>query len=403
MKGIPRDALSAVCVLALLFTLVIPTGGQTASGPAKPHRTLPAEIENPIGLANFFRALRSIKSGQRREPVRVMHFGDSHTAADILTGEIRRRFQTEFGDGGPGFIVPRNPMTTRRRGVVSGATAGWIIEGIGGRVPADRILGPAGISLSTTAMNERAWLETSANHFEIYYVRQPGGGRIDISIDGNSVLDRPLSLNSRTPQLDHYVYDVATDEPHHLEIRTVGAGKVRIAGIVAEQFDSGVSYDQLGINGARAARILSWNSQALAAALAERQPDLIILAYGTNESADADWTAVSYQRTLAAILSQLKLATPRASILVYGPPDRADSPLPAARLPALVNAERRAALAAGAAFWSSYDAMGGEDSMDAWVRRGLGQSDHVHLTSAGYVRIADQFYQALMRAYAKRS
>jgi len=78
-------------------------------------------------------------------------------------------------------------MTTRRRGVVSGATAGWIIEGIGGRVPADRILGPAGISLSTSAVNERAWLETSANHFEVYYLRQSGGGRIDISVDGKSV------------------------------------------------------------------------------------------------------------------------------------------------------------------------------------------------------------------------
>ena len=30
-----------------------------------------------------------------------MHFGDSHVAADVLTREIRDRFQNEFGDGGP--------------------------------------------------------------------------------------------------------------------------------------------------------------------------------------------------------------------------------------------------------------------------------------------------------------
>jgi len=53
-----------------------------------------------------------------------MHFGDSHVAADVLTAEIRQRLQGKFGDGGAGYIVPRNPMSTRRRGVLSGATQG---------------------------------------------------------------------------------------------------------------------------------------------------------------------------------------------------------------------------------------------------------------------------------------
>jgi hypothetical protein len=50
-----------------------------------------------------------------------------------------------------------------------------------------------------------------------------------------------------------------------------------------------------------------------------------------------------------------------------------------------------------------HDAMGGRDSMNAWVGRSLGQADHVHLTSAGYFRIADLFYRDLMRAYASFS
>src|SRR5438128_1573256 len=79
-------------------------------------------IENAAALQNFFRALADTRSGQRLEPVRIMHFGDSHTAADVLTADIRRHFQGDFGDGGAGWIVPKNPMSTRRLGVTSGAT-----------------------------------------------------------------------------------------------------------------------------------------------------------------------------------------------------------------------------------------------------------------------------------------
>jgi len=395
----PSTLLLVVFCLLLSLAFALVPAQQIHSTTTKPGRKLSSEIENPAGLESFFQALAAIQAGRQRRPVRVMHFGDSHTAVDILTAEIRQRLQMRFGDGGPGLIVPRNPMSTRRRGVSSGATAGWIIEGIGGRIPADRILAPAGLSLSTSAANERVWLETAANHFEIYYVRQPGGGRLQVLVDGVSVVPRPLSLSSTTSRFDSFAYDASTDQNHRLEIQTAGTGRVRLLGIVAEH-ESGVTYDQLGINGARAARILGWNAEALTAALVQRQPDLIIIAYGTNESTDPDWTATGYRHLLSALVKELKAAVPHASILVCGPPDRVDSALAAARLPSLVNAERRAALSAGAAFWSSYEAMGGANSMSVWVDRGLGQGDRVHLTSAGYQRLADQFYQALMRAYA---
>ncbi|MCU1264217.1 MAG: putative periplasmic protein [Acidobacteria bacterium] len=328
-----------------------------------------------------------------------MHFGDSHIAADILTAQIRRRFQEEFGDGGPGYIVPRNPMSTRRRGVTSGASNGWTIEGIGGHVAGDGIYAPAGIALATNLAYEKAWLQTSANHFEVYYVSQPGGGSIDVTVDGASVLDAPLSLVSRLPRLNYFSYDEPVADNYRVEVRTVAPGKVRVLGIVAERVNPGVSYDVLGINGARATRLLDWNAAAFAGVLTQRKPDLIILAFGTNEAGDPDWTAAAHQQVFTRILRRLHNAVPRASILIYGPPERADNPLAARRMRLVIESQRQAALAGNAAFWSSYDAMGGPGSMNAWITRGLGQADHVHLSGPGYVRMGDLFYEALMRAY----
>lgn len=358
-------------------------------------------IENASALANFFRALTDSKSNRRVEPVRIMHFGDSHVAADVFTREIRERFQNEFGDGGPGFVVPRNPMTTRRRGVISGATEGWVIEGIGGRSSPDSIYGPAGINLATSNPGERAWLEARSNHFEVYFARQPGGGRIEITIDGLAVLDEPIELNSRTPKLDSVSFDLPDDTPHRVQVRTLSPGKVRLMGLVAERLSGGVSYDVFGINGARANRLLSWNQQALAASIKLREPNLIIVAFGTNEVSDDDWTPKSYEAMLGRVLATLQKAAPDASILVFAPPDRSDLPLNR-RLQAMVNAQRRAAFANKAAFWSAFDAMGGNGSMNHWVRRSLAQPDRVHLNGAGYARLAEMFYADLRQAWIRK-
>jgi hypothetical protein len=65
----------------------------------------------------------------------------------------------------------------------------------------------------------------------------------------------------------------------------------------------------------------------------------------------------------------------------------------------LIEAQRRAAVLAGAAFWSEYDAMGGAGSMNVWVARGLGRFDHVHFTAGGYSKLAGLFYADLIGAY----
>jgi lysophospholipase L1-like esterase len=186
-----------------------------------------------------------------------------------------------------------------------------------------------------------------------------------------------------------------------VEIRTLTGGKTRILGIVAERLAPGLSYDVLGINGARASRILSWNTAALSANLAQRNPDLIILAYGTNEVADPDWTPAGYRRVLANVIRELHTAAPQASILLFAPPDRADLPLASDRMPSMANAQRRAAIESNAGFWSAFDAMGGPGSMDAWVARGLGHGDRVHLSRQGYSLLAKAFFGDLMRAHSQ--
>lgn len=230
-------------------------------------------IENSVALNQFYAALAAVKAGRRRAPVRIVQFGDSHTAADILTGAIRKSFQQEF---------------------------------------------------SNPAMGS-------------------------------------------TP---------------------------------------GVVYEARGIIGARAVRLTSWSDSTLNANVARSQPDLIILAYGTNEVTDNNWSIESYQRMFVGILTRMRRVAPHAALLIMAPPDRTvrgrGGWQTVSRMSALIEAQRRAAIEVGAAFWNQCGAMGGVGSMNSWVAQGLGQPDHVHLTRMGYIKMGAMFYQDFMAAYSAR-
>ena len=81
---------------------------------------------------------------------------------------------------------------------------------------------------------------------------------------------------------------------HRVEAETLDRGPVRLFGWVAEN-TTGVTYEELGINGAQASIVLGWNEETLRSNIERRNPALIVLAYGTNEAGRKDWTLESYR------------------------------------------------------------------------------------------------------------
>ncbi len=71
-------------------------------------------IEYPRALRPFFDQLIQLEADPKASLVRVIQFGDSHTAADLFTGALRQLFQTKFGDGGAGFQVAGYPFAGYR-------------------------------------------------------------------------------------------------------------------------------------------------------------------------------------------------------------------------------------------------------------------------------------------------
>ena len=72
-------------------------------------------VDNAAALIPFFEQLYRHQRGEVAGPVHILHYGDSHTAADEWTGDLRTHFQEKFGDGGSGFSLAGRPWNSYRR------------------------------------------------------------------------------------------------------------------------------------------------------------------------------------------------------------------------------------------------------------------------------------------------
>jgi lysophospholipase L1-like esterase len=146
-------------------------------------------------------------------------------------------------------------------------------------------------------------------------------------------------------------------------------------------------------------------------------PDLIVLAYGTNEGFDDLLDPVAYERRLRQEIDRIRRAAPSAALLILGAPEAmrgegggrcADDPEGRWRAPAMLGVVRdvqhRVAAELGVAFWDWRGRMGGDCSAHALTLgpAPLMRPDHVHFTGAGGDWIGGLLFDDLMAAYARR-
>jgi len=353
----------------------------------------------PGALAPAFEQLYRLGSQpQDPAPVHIIHFGDSHTAADDFTGGVRDLLKQRFGDGGSGFSLAGHPFLGYRRfDVHGGGTTGWQSEGLRS-ASGDGYFGLGGVSISTAHAGQSVFIEADCEHLEIHYLQQPGGGDLAL-YDYDQRLEEFSTDGPLGPGFVRYQTPAST---HRFALRTLSSRPVRLFGWVADK-DTGVTYEALGINGAEAGVILRWDESMLATYLQLRNPGLIVLAYGTNEASDPNMSAETYQPMFSELLQRLRHAAPAASILVLGPPDRwyryrgVFRPYPG--IDWVIAAQQAACRENACAFWDTRARMGGKGAMRDWVYAGLAQGDYVHFTSAGYRRLAGVLFADIMQQY----
>jgi lysophospholipase L1-like esterase len=116
--------------------------------------------------------------------------------------------------------------------------------------------------------------------------------------------------------------------------------------------------------------------------------------------------AKDYGRAIGNDIARIKRMVPGACVIVIGPSDMSikegDQYVTRPYLEDVRDAMKASSLAAGAAFWDMYDAMGGRNSMASWVAADppLAAEDYTHFSPLGARKIAELFHEALIRDLA---
>jgi hypothetical protein len=394
--------------------LVAPGSAELAPAQAQEAKAMeqapPVPLLDPTGKAldGFFASLSRTEKKQPGAITRIAHFGDSIIVSDYVSGTLRRKLQTTFGDAGHGFVLIANAWPAYFHNDVSRyATAGFNVSRIVGPYAADGLYGLGGVSFSTppnvlsrVGTAESGDYGRNVSRFTLYYLEQPNGGSLELSLDGGAATE--LSTAGATVASKTHTLQVP-DGAHQLSLQTK-RGTSRLFGVVLEREGPGVVLDALGVQGARIRFMDKQDDQHWADQLKLRSPQLLVYEFGANESTDGFlYSMADYHRTMLDVLMQGKRALPGASCLVIGTMDRAakvgDEIVSLRVMPDLLANQKRAALDAGCAFFDTWTAMGGARSMPRWVRKGLGQADMTHPTAVGAEIIGTWIYRALLQSF----
>ncbi|WP_241215415.1 GDSL-type esterase/lipase family protein [Sphingomonas sp. ABOLH] len=363
-------------------------------------------------LRPFLEKLASAK--QAPEPVRILQIGDSHTAGDQITGSWRTALQTRFGRAGRGVLPPGRPYAGYlTRDITAGQSIGWSVNGIFGAAYSANSnirLGLSGYSLTSEQPGATVTLSAdNGRNFDrltVCALSGPGQGSLQLSL-GAAVVAWSLDgaqAGSRCRTLDG-------NGEATIASATVIGGPVTITSWSTERrMGGGVILSNLGTVGAQFLHFGRTDDRVVATELAAYRPDLIVVAYGTNEAFRPGFSASAYEATLRADLTRLRRLAPDVPMLLIGAPDSAtkqpglqsgesgtSAPCadgggwrPTAALASVQAVQRRQARAFGIAYWDWAQRMGGRCVADGWTQgtTPLMRGDHVHFTSRGGAEIA---------------
>ncbi len=328
-------------------------------------------------LDRFFESLSDLESG-KSQLVRILHYGDSPTTADMITADARALLQERFGDAGHGYHLIAKPWAWyEHRGVAITSANGWKVEPATTAGLKDGQYGLGGVSFRGEAgARSQFWLRTP---------------------QAKASLDQAAGSLAVLKKLSDTSWEVSVPDE----------SSARVFGVTFQTGKPGIQYDSLGLNGAYISVLARmFNEDAWAGELKQAHPQLVIINYGTNESMYAKFVDYAFEKELRIVIQRIRKAIPDADILIMSPMDRGTrsstgSIVTVPALARLVTIEQRVAAEENVAFFNTFQAMGGEGTMGRWYEAEprLVGADFIHPMPRGAKIVGGLLNEALMHGY----
>jgi lysophospholipase L1-like esterase len=385
-----------------------PSRGAPLVAPAVPvPAPVPGQLSNARVLAPFLAQLAAGTKVAAPKVLSILQIGDSHTAGDMVSQGLRQALQIRLGQGGRGMMPAGKPYQGYLSwGVTARQSPEWQGNALFGpqRHADGALLGFSGFTQTTSTPGATMSLTadspaTRFTRFTLCGLTGPSAGGVSVTFDG--VPAEPIQFAAPSAGAACFVR-VSPVPVGQVVLSTLDTGTVSLTAWETRTGANGAIVANLGVVGARVMHLARADDAVAGAEIAAARPDLVILAFGTNEGFDPALKLDETEAMMRSAVARVRaMAGPAVPILLMGPPD-AGSNRPVVAQPerpetvACANGwaipghlaqvrklEQRLATTLGLAFWDWQGAMGGPCTTMAWTAAGLQRGDHVHFTREG--------------------
>lgn len=360
--------------------------------------------ENTHALAHFFKALKTKKK------VRVAYYGDSQIEGDLITKELREKFQDNFGGEGVGFVGITSITAGFRQTITHTFSNNWKYVsmvntkssgaglGISGErfsVISDSISNSASINISASKSYKRY---KGLNSLYLYYGKTEKPFKISFESDGKSFdkeLKDTLAVNRTL---------ISNQNLEKIKIKIKANSNQHFYGLSSES-DSGVIIDNFSSRGNSGLALASINSEILKSFNKWMDYDLIVFQFGINVTnanmKDYNW----YYKAFLKVIEHYKKNFPNTSILIIGLADRGyknvDEIITNPSIPLILKSQYKTAISADVSFYNLFEAMGSYNSMKVWADKKppLANKDYTHFNHRGGATVAGYLFEFLNNQY----
>lgn len=364
-------------------------------------------IQNSPQLKPFFEKLFQERT-QKNKIINIVHIGDSHLQADLMTAIVRQNFHRHFGNAGRGLVVPcKVAGSNEPLNFSTWSNVKW--EAKRCVFPEKPLpVGVGGITIKTTDPTAYIALKTCDAAADLQYgfdditlfIDKPNSFAFDIKTNDGQTL---ATLDKNQNAFDNHTLKTYLPTKIHeikLQVKKNDESETHatIYGMVLGNSHDGIMYHTIGVNGAQYDHYD--RARYFVEQLPSLNPDLIIISLGTNEAQTADYNETIFRMEVMRLIAKIKQKNAGVPIILTSPADSYRKKIQSnPQLFSVRNVIVQQAQANGLAYWDLYQIGGGQNSADQWKAHNLLRPDGLHYTQPGYELQGNLFFHALMNAY----
>lgn len=366
-----------------------------------------------ILLYNFFDYISRSKKTSH-----IIHYGDSQIEGDRITAYFRNKLHKTYGGTGFGLTSAKRldiSFTINQKN-----SGDWKRYTIFGRIDTTvkhRNYGAMGIisryappdaykqdkiyeaSIDFTQTRASYFADRYFSKIRMFYGNLKKPVLSELYVNGKLKSFKKLNTGKAVKTVTWNV----KPNSKNVKIKFSGSDSPDIYGISFE--GRGLTVDNIAMRGASGTDFTKINYNNFKQMFDKMNVRMVILEFGGNivPYVKSEKGLRNYARAFRRQLKRFKSLNPLMPIIVIGPADMSTrikgkfTSYP--YLEEVINTMKEVTLSEGYIFWNMYKAMGGKNSMVAWVRAKppLAAKDYIHFLPNGAKIMAEKFYEAIIK------